>query len=124
MRQNEELVALATELAKPFLLETGGSFAAVAAALITTTGNVYTGVCVDLRCGLGLCAERSAAVEMLKRRETTVKMIVAVESGGRVVAPCGTCREFLVQLDPRNQETLVILDGEEERTIGQLLPWQ
>lgn len=30
----------------------------VAAALITKDGNIYTGVCIDSACSLGMCAER------------------------------------------------------------------
>jgi cytidine deaminase len=29
----------------------------VAAALLTENGNIYTGVCIDLACSLGFCAE-------------------------------------------------------------------
>ncbi|MEB3363090.1 cytidine deaminase [Lactobacillus sp. R2/2] len=37
-------------------MEAGG----VAAAVMTESGNIYTGVCVDTACGLGVCAERNA----------------------------------------------------------------
>ncbi len=37
-------------------MEAGG----VAAAIETTAGNIYTGVCVDGACTLGICAERNA----------------------------------------------------------------
>ena len=62
-------------------------------------GRVYTGINLDLACGIGFCAEHSAVAEMLKSRETVVRRIVAVNAE-RIVAPCGRCRELLVQVDP------------------------
>ena len=32
----------------------------VAAALMTKSGNIYTGICIDTACSLGMCAERNA----------------------------------------------------------------
>ena len=68
------------------------SAATVAAAIRTTQGNVYTGVCFDVSCGIGFCAEHAAAAEMIKGGETQIEMIVAVCEAG-VLAPCGRCRE-------------------------------
>ena len=38
--------------------------------------------------------------------------------------PCGACREFLLQLDIRNKDTLVMTDfaSRETVTVGELLP--
>jgi len=118
----QELVRVAAELAKPFSLGTEGSSASVAAALLSSAGNVYCGVCIDLGCGLGFCAERSAAAEMLKHRETRVTRFVAVDSNGRIVRPCGVCREFLLQVDPRNGEAWVVLGSGTGCTLKELLP--
>ncbi|MEO8218582.1 MAG: cytidine deaminase [Acidobacteriota bacterium] len=118
----QELIRIATDLAQPLSLEGECSSGTVAAALLTTAGNVYSGACIDLHCALGFCAERAAAAEMLKSRETSVKLMVAVQSDGEVVPPCGACREFLMQLDKRNGATEVILSNGQTRTIAQLLP--
>ena len=37
-------------------VEAGG----VAAAVLSDSGKIYTGVCVDTACTLGICAERNA----------------------------------------------------------------
>ena len=37
----------------------------VAAAIESTSGKIYTGVCVDTACTLGICAERNAIFNML-----------------------------------------------------------
>ena len=42
-------------------VEAGG----VAAAILSESGKIYTGVCVDTSCTLGICAERNAIFHML-----------------------------------------------------------
>ena len=117
-----ELLRVAAALARPFVPNADCSSATVAAALLTREGNVYTGVCIDLRCGLGWCAERSAAAEMLKARETKIAVVVAVHSTGKIVPPCGACREFLLQLNEENAETWVVLGEGHGRALKELLP--
>jgi len=87
------------------------SAATVAAAIQTPAGNIYTGICFDVSCGIGFCAELAAAAEMLKGGETQIEMVVAVSDEG-VLAPCGRCREMMMQLDVRNTEATVVLEGE------------
>lgn len=77
-------------------LMTGGQ---VAAALITSAGNIYTGVCIDSACSLGMCAERNAMANMITCGEHEIKRIVAVMPDGRAGMPCGACREFMMQTD-------------------------
>ena len=38
------------------LMEAGS----VGAAVLTDKGNIYTGICIDTACGMGMCAERNA----------------------------------------------------------------
>ena len=96
----------AFSLSEPDL--TAGS---VSAAVLTEDGNVYTGVCVDLSCGIGFCAEHSAIAEMLKNRETVIRKMVAVNDKG-ILPPCGRCRELVAQVDRRNFACEVILRGD------------
>ena len=97
------------------------SAASVAAALRTTSGAIHTGVCVDLACGIGFCAEHAAIAEMLKHREVEISAIVAVNDAG-ILSPCGRCRELMAQLTPRNENTQVILAGRRVVTLRELLP--
>ncbi len=97
------------------------SAATVAAAIRTVDGNTHTGVCVHLSCGIGFCAEHAAAAEMLKAGETQIEAIVAVADDG-LRSPCGRCREFLIQIDPRNAEAIVILEGPRQMKLRDLLP--
>lgn len=50
----------------------------VGAALVSKTGAVYTGLCIDTGSSLGFCAEHAAIADMLKHRETRIAGIVAV----------------------------------------------
>ena len=93
----------------------------VGAAVRTTRGNIYTGVCVDLGSGLGFCAEVAAIAEMLKHRETHIEAVVAV-SGDRILPPCGRCRETMVQIDARNLDCMVIVAENREVPLRELLP--
>lgn len=117
-----ELIAIATELARPFApsdcVESGG----VASAILSASGRVYTGVCVDTSCSMGFCAEHAAVAEMLKARESQIRMVVAVEVGGRILAPCGRCRELMWQLDARNAGARVVLAADRTVSLAELLP--
>ena len=95
----------------------------VAAALLTDKGNVYTGICIDVACGMGFCAEHAAIAEMLKHRETRIEMAVAVAGDG-VHPPCGRCREFMMQIDRDNRDTNVVLPGNRVALLKDLLPEQ
>lgn len=91
------------------------------AALETAGGKVYTGICIDLACGIGFCAEHAAVAEMLKNRETHIRAIVATGED-RIMPPCGRCRELMIQVDRRNGETDVVLAPDRAEKLRDLLP--
>ena len=97
------------------------SAGSVAAALLSTEGNLYTGINIDVDCGIGFCAEHAAVAQMLKNRETQIEMIVALNSDG-VIPPCGRCRELLFQIDNKNIKTKIYLSAEKYTTLDELLP--
>ena len=102
-------------------VEAGG----VAAAIQSESGRIYTGVCVDTACTLGICAERNAIFQMLTNGEHRITRVLALMSDGRTGAPCGACRELMVQLDPqRYRDIQIMLDYEGEKiiTLGELTP--
>lgn len=94
----------------------------VGAALITPKGNIYTGICIDACCGVGFCAEHSAIAEMLKHKESEIKEIIAITDHGKILPPCGRCRELIFQINPRNKKTIVHLSATRRKTIQMLLP--
>ncbi len=97
------------------------SAGAVSAALLTAAGNIYTGICIDLACGIGFCAEHSAVAEMLKSRESEIKAVVAV-SESRILPPCGRCRELMVQINSQNKDADVIVAPDKTIKLTELLP--
>lgn len=102
-------------------MEAGG----VAAAIESMSGKIYTGVCVDGACTLGICAERNAVFRMLTCGENSVRRVIAVNWDGRVMPPCGACRELMTQLMPKNYSDIeIMLDYETNRvvTLGELTP--
>jgi cytidine deaminase len=96
------------------------------AALITVEGLVYSGCSIDCACGIGFCAEHAAIAEMLKHRATRIKAIVASNKRGRIVPPCGRCRELMYQVDPANLDTDVVIAADKIVKLRDLLPfpWQ
>ena len=81
----------------PFI-EVGG----VAAALLTAKGNIYTGICIDTACSLGLCAERNAIANMLTNAESKIVKMLIIMPDGKIGLPCGACRELMMQLSPNS----------------------
>ena len=98
----------------------------VGAALVTDRGNVFTGINLNLYCGIGFCAEHSAVAEMVRSGETRITKIVATTAEGTIIPPCGRCRELLYQIDESNLEAMVLIGNDERRPLRELLPynWQ
>src|SRR5690554_6840759 len=96
----EELVVQARSVLNPRRLSEFAEAGGVGAALLTASGSVYLGVCVETACSMGFCAEHAAAGAMITAGESRVVKMVAVDWAGQVLPPCGRCREFITQLDP------------------------
>lgn len=89
----------------------------VAAAILTKTGNIYVGVCIDTSCGMGMCAERNAMANMITCGEQDIDKVVAVMGDGSVGPPCGVCREFMMQLGEGSDNIEILCDLESEKSI-------
>ena len=102
-------------------VEAGG----VAAAIFSSSGKIYTGVCVDTCSTLGICAERNAIFNMITNGENEITKVIAIMPDGRTGTPCGACRELMVQLMPNNYQSVeIMIDYEKGKTItlGELTP--
>lgn len=102
-------------------MEAGG----VSAAIESESGKIYTGVCIDGACSLGICAERNAIFNMITNGESKIKKVIAINYEGNALAPCGACRELMTQLMPNDyKEIEIMLDYENKRIdkLGQLTP--
>jgi len=102
-------------------MEAGG----VAAAVEAESGRIYTGVCVDSACTLGVCAERNAIFNMITNGESRIKRVIAVGWDGKAMPPCGACRELMAQLMPKDYRGIEIMLNNEKNevtTLGALTP--
>ena len=75
---------------------------------------------------MGFCAEHAAVAAMVTAGETgRIVRVVAVGWDGRIMAPCGRCREFMRQMDPANSDEAlreVALDIEEGADMVMIKP--
>lgn len=97
----------------------------VAAAVLSSSGKIYTGVCIDTCSTLGICAERNAIFNMITNGEKKIDKVLAIMPDGKSGAPCGACRELMVQLMPNDYKDIeILLDYESERIVklGDITP--
>ena len=97
----------------------------VSAAIRSRSGRIYTGVCVDTCSTLGICAERNAIFNMLTSGEQEIDRVLAILPDGKSGAPCGACRELMVQLMPDDYPSIRIMmdmEADWELTLGELTP--
>lgn len=97
----------------------------VSAAILSKSGKIYTGVCIDTCSTLGICAERNAIFNMITNGEQEIDKVLAILPDGSTGAPCGACRELMVQLMPNSYKDIeIMLDYENEKIIklGDITP--
>ena len=97
----------------------------VSAAILSGSGRIYTGVCIDTCSTLGICAERNAIFNMITNGEQEIEKVIAILPDGSSGAPCGACRELMVQLMPEKYKDIqIMMDYKQERimTLGELTP--
>ena len=95
----------------------------VVSALESENGEIYVGFCIESCCGvMDLCAERVASLNMyVNSGQTVIKRILTFREkapdGGESGMPCGACREFLMQLSLKNQDTEIMVDYASRTTV-------
>ena len=97
----------------------------VSAAILSGSGRIYTGVCIDTCSTLGICAERNAIFNMVTNGEQEIEKVIAILPDGSSGAPCGACRELMVQLMPEKYKGIeIMMNYRKERTmtLGDLTP--
>ena len=119
----DELYQQAKSVINPRRLSQEVEAGGVAAALLTESGKVYTGVCIDTACSMGFCAEHAAAAAMVTAGENHVVKMIAVNWDGRILPPCGRCREFISELHPDNLSAEVMVIEGKIVSLRELLPY-
>ncbi len=97
----------------------------VSAAILSKSGRIYTGVCIDTCSTLGICAERNAIFNMITNGEQEIDKVLCILPDGSSGTPCGACRELMVQLMPgRYKDIEIMLDYASGRTVtlGEITP--
>jgi cytidine deaminase len=80
----------------------------VAASILTSKGNIYTGVNVENAAyGLATCAEASAISMMVTAGETDIKEVLVMCADNILCPPCGACRQRLIEF--AHPDTIVTL---------------
>ncbi|WP_458863236.1 cytidine deaminase [Acidaminobacterium chupaoyuni] len=99
------------------------SVGSVAAALLSASGAIYTGINIDTACSMGFCAEHAAIAAMVTAGESHIIAAVAVDERGKIVPPCGRCRQFMAQLHEENHKAQIMVAEDTVVTLDELLPW-
>ncbi len=97
----------------------------VSAAIRSKSGKIYMGVCIDTCSTLGICAERNAIFNMITSGEQEIDKVLCIMPDGSCGAPCGACRELMVQLMPGKYHGIeIMLDYATGRTVtlGEITP--
>ena len=123
MMEFNELVERARSVVNARSLSNCVEAGEVGAAILSASGKVYVGVCIDASSGMGFCAEHSAAAAMVTAGESVIRKVVAVNEFGEILPPCGRCREFMSELDDENCETEVLVKPGVIVKLKELLPY-
>jgi cytidine deaminase len=60
---------------------------------------------------------------MITAGETAIARVVAISGNGKVLPPCGRCRELMYEIDPSNLTTTEVILGEDKTVrLNDLLP--
>ena len=102
----------------------------VAAAVLTDSGKIYTGVNVEnASYPAGICAERNAifhAAACGERKIIAIAVVGGKQGDNRKIAtPCGICRQVMREFcDPKEMRVLLARTPEDykEMTLEELLP--
>ena len=102
----------------------------VAAAVLCTSGKVYTGVNVEnASYPAGICAERNAIFHAAACGERKITAIAIVGGKDGIVSdyctPCGICRQVMREFADPKELTVIVAksaDDYKEFTLAQLLP--
>jgi len=96
----------------------------VGAALLTKSGKVYSAANVEnASSGASICAERASIVKAISEGERDFEALAVVADTEVPVAPCGICRQNLIEFGEEVKVIMANTKGDAEiATVGELLP--
>src|SRR5437867_3466100 len=73
----------------------------IASVLITKSGKIFEGIHIEANVGrIAVCAEAIAIGSAESNGDADIDVIVAVNKDGKIVSPCGMCRELISDYAP------------------------
>lgn len=121
----KEMYAAAKAVLAPRRISEYVTAGEVSAAVLSSSGKIYTGVCMDTCSTLGICAERNAIFNMVTNGEDKIRRVLCIPPNKGKGAPYGACRELMVQLMPEDYKGIEIMldyENEEVITLGEITP--
>lgn len=97
----------------------------VGAALLTGSGNVFTGVNVEnASYGATTCAERTAVFKAVSEGEMNFQAIAIASDSDDYIYPCGICRQVLYEFNDGSMKVICGKNNGEYKlyTLKELLP--
>ena len=98
----------------------------VSSIVVMKDGKEFSGVNVEDACThAGICAERNAIFNMITNGEQEIDKVLCILPDGSNGAPCGACRELMVQLMAgKYYDIEIMLDYSTGRTVklGEITP--
>ncbi len=117
---DEKLIKQASSIIKERYKE---GFHHVGAALRTKSGKEFSAVHLEAYVGrIAVCAEAIAIGMAAAEGDTKIETIVAVNSQGEVVSPCGMCRELISDYSPNAKVIIKENNNYEAVAVCELLP--
>ncbi|HHV97781.1 MAG TPA: cytidine deaminase [Clostridiaceae bacterium] len=101
----EELVKIASEEKHKAYAPYSGF--KVGAAVVTGTGNVYTGVNIEnASYGATNCAERTAVFKAVSNGERKIDLVAISSESDDYIFPCGICRQVLAEFGHKDTKII------------------
>jgi len=98
----------------------------VGAALLTVSGNIYTGCNIENAAyPVTCCAERVAIFKAISEGEREFKEMAVAANSERPVPPCGSCRQVMSEFFPREMKIHLTNADKVSKTVTvkELLPF-
>ena len=97
---------------------------AVGAAVLTAEGRIYTGCNIEnISYGLTNCAERTAIFQAVAHGEREFTHLAICTDTDIWTAPCGACRQVMLEFAPQMQVIMVNNRGERKQlSAAELMP--
>jgi cytidine deaminase len=96
----------------------------VGAAVLTADGRIFAGCNVEnASFGAAICAERVAIFSAVAAGQRNFTALAVIADTTQPTAPCGLCRQVLIEFSPACQVIMANVKGEYQiLTLEQLLP--